>query len=122
LVPWLHNVKNSCCLGNWLPDNTDIPPFHYDSLCHFDFQNPSDLAKAYAYREAEVPFVVYNMPELDSVVRNWHNLDYLQSKLGTKTEHRTETSESNHFMYWSGGKKNNKYKEWKPPTGLPCLA
>jgi hypothetical protein len=107
------------CAGNWLPDNTDIPPFHYDSLCHFDFQNPAELKQAFAYRDAEVPFLAYNLPDLNNVVKNWHNLDYLQSKLGgKKAKHRTETSEDNHFMYWSGGKKSNTYKEWKPPTGI----
>jgi hypothetical protein len=41
-------------LDNWNADNTEIPAFHYDSLCHFDYQNVTDLEKAMAYRTAEV--------------------------------------------------------------------
>ncbi len=70
------------------------------------------------YRKAEVPFVVYNIPEVDEVVKKWNNLDYLQRKLGYN-KYRTETSVNNHFMYWnSGGAKKKQYKDWKPPTGI----
>jgi hypothetical protein len=69
-------------LTNWNTDNTDIPSIHYDSLCHFDYSNPEQLKQAYAYRDAEVPFVVYNVPEVDAVVKKWSNLDYLQQRLG----------------------------------------
>ena len=114
--PKAYNIKT--LTNNWLPDDTVIPPVHYDSLCHFDYQNPIENAKAFAYRDAEVPFVMYNLPELDTVVKNWHNLDYLQAKLGKKAKFRTETSNDNHFMYWSGSRSNPKYKDWKPPTGV----
>ena len=69
-------------LSNWNPDNTVIPATHFDSLCHFNYSDPVQLQQAYDYREAEVPFVVYNVPEVDDVVRKWSNLDYVQEKLG----------------------------------------
>ena len=69
-------------LNNWNPDNTVIPSQHYDSLCHFNYSDPVQLQQAYDYREAEVPFVVYNVPEVDDVVRKWSDLDYIQEKLG----------------------------------------
>ena len=103
---------------NWNPDNTEIPPFHYDTLCHFDRQNETEYNYAMNYRRAEVPFVVYNIPEVDEVVKKWNNLDYLQRKLGYN-KYRTELSTSNHFMYWnSAGSKKKTYKDWKPPTGI----
>lgn len=105
---------------NWNTDVTDIPTFHYDSLCHFDYQNATDNGKILAYRTAEVPFVVYNIPEVDTVVKNWNNLDYLHKKLGAK-QYRTETSKSNHFMYWHSTGKNlrgNDGKKWEPPTDI----
>ena len=108
--------------NNWNPDSTDIPPKHYDTLCHFDYQNQTQLDYAYTYREREVPFVVYNIPEVDEVAKKWNDIDYLQRKLGKKS-YRTETSPDNHFMYWRGGSNavNKDGKKWKPPTGLVSL-
>ncbi len=103
-------------LNNWNADSNQIPPFHYDSLCHFDYQNRSELEAAFAYRAKEVPFVVYNIPEVDNVVRKWNDIRYLTKLLGSKA-YRTETSKDNHFMYWSGGKKA-KAMNWKPPTEI----
>lgn len=106
--------------SNWNTDNTDIPAYHYDALCHFDFQNPVDNKKAWTYRTAERPFVVYNIPEVNEVSKKWNDIDYLHSKLGSKA-YRTETSRSNHFMYWNGGGSRmlrGSTVKWTPPTGL----
>jgi hypothetical protein len=106
-------------LKNWNSDTTEIPNFHYDSLCHFNYQNTTELQQAYNYREAELPFVVYNVPQVDEVVKKWSNIDYLHKKLGKKS-YRTETSKDNHFMYWHGGGGKNLRgkdgKKWEPPT------
>jgi hypothetical protein len=106
-------------LKNWNSDNTEIPPYHYDSLCHFNYLNVTEVQIALRYREIEVPFVMYNIPEVDDVVKKWNNLDYLSSKLGSKA-YRTETSTSNHFMYWRhvGGSFLRGNKNWKPPTSV----
>eukprot|EP01038_Epipyxis_sp_PR26KG_P007811 gene7811-10609_t len=108
-------------VNNWNTDNTEIPPVHYDALCHFNYRNQTQLEQVYAYRAAEVPFVVYNIPELDEVVRKWNDLDYLSKLLGKKP-YRTETSISNHFMYWrnAGGSflRTSEGKKWKPPTDV----
>jgi Cupin-like domain len=109
--------------GNWNTDSTEIPPFHFDSICHFDYRNQSELDAAYMYRKAEVPFIVYNIPAVDEIVKKWNDIDYLQKKLGKKT-YRTETSKDNHFMYWrSGGSflRGKDGKKWKPPTGLESV-
>ena len=50
--------------NNWNTDSTEIPPQHYDALCHFDYQNATQLQQAYNYRAAEKPFVVYNMTSM----------------------------------------------------------
>ena len=108
-------------LKNWNADNTEIPPFHYDSLCHFNYMNATEVQIALNYRDKEVPYVMYNIPEVDGVVKKWNNLDYLSEKLGSKS-YRTETSESNHFMYWrhasSAFLRTREGKGWKPPTSV----
>jgi hypothetical protein len=107
--------------NNWNPDDTAIPPRHYDALCHFDYQNSSQLEAAFNYRAAERPFVVYNIPELDDIVRKWSDVDYMHKLLGSK-KFRTETSESNHFMYWKRARgsflRTKEGKQWKEPTGI----
>ena len=107
-------------INNWNPDNTEIPAKHYDTLCHFDYQDPVQNKLAFEYRDAEVPFVVFNVPEIDAVVKKWSDLDYLQKKLGSKT-YRTEKSDSNKFMYWNAGKQSARSKKelnWKEPTEI----
>eukprot|EP01035_Chromulina_nebulosa_P035954 gene35954-48366_t len=107
--------------NNWNTDSTEIPAAHYDSLCHFDYKNSSQLLQAQRYRAAEVPFVVYNIPEVDNVVHKWNNVDYLSRLLGKKS-YRVEASVSNHFMYWNNARGNflrtPKGKDWKPPTEI----
>lgn len=107
--------------NNWNTDSTEIPPVHYDSLCHFDHSNATQLASAYLYRAAEKPFIVYNIPEVDAVVRKWNDVDYMHKLLGNK-KYRTETSEDNHFMYWRQAKgsflRTAEGAGWKPPTSI----
>ena len=103
-------------LDNWNPDDTDIPRVHYDSLCHFDYQR--EFNKAMNYRMAEKPFVVYNIPEVEEVVRKWSDLDHLSELLGGSKEHGAQTSKDNHFMYWREVSKAKKLRlGFVPPTG-----
>jgi hypothetical protein len=102
-------------VNNWNPDNTEIPAQHYDTLCHFNFQVKEQLALAFEYRNAELPFIVYNVPEIDEVVKKWSDMDYLHSKLGSR-KYRSETSKDNHFMYWNGRANEATAKNWKEPT------
>ena len=109
-------------LNNWNADSADLPIRHYDSLCHFDYQNATQAQQALNYRLAEVPFIAYNIPELDKAVKKWNDFDYLSDHLGHK-KYRTETSKNNHFMYWrkalAGSAdflQSNKGKEWSEPT------
>jgi hypothetical protein len=49
-------------LQHWHVDSTSIPASIHQGLCVFDWEIES--AKAQAYREAEVPFVVTNHPDV----------------------------------------------------------
>ena len=111
-------------VNNWNPDNTEIPAQHYDTLCHFNYQNKEQKALALEYRNEEVPFVVYNVPEIDEVVTKWSDMDYLHSRLGSK-KYRSETSKDNHFMYWNGHKNaatvTTGGKAWEEPTKFVAM-
>lgn len=106
-------------LDNWNTDSTVIPEKHFDSLCHFDYTNETQVQYAYAYRAAERPFVVYNIPEVDEVTQKWVSTDYLKQRLGNE-KYRAERSKSNHFMYWRHASNSwlqtSEAKGWQEPT------
>lgn len=107
-------------LDHWNPDDTSIPEYHYNSLCYFDYQ--TELHKALNYRNAELPFIIYNIPEVEDVVQRWNNLNYLESKIGPYKRYKTATSQDNHFMYYNKPDTKGKYKDqygnpWVKPTG-----
>ncbi len=103
-------------LDNWNADDTTIPPFHYNSLCYFDYK--TEFTKALNYRNAELPFVVYNHPEVLETVEKWGDLNYLNSKVGPGKKYKTASSKDNHFMYYSGVKNKGKHK-WVDQHGKP---
>lgn len=101
-------------LRNWNPDDIAIPERHHNTLCRLDFQK--DAAKAQRYRDAEVPFVVYNIPEFDATVQRWNEPGYLDRKLGDEKYH-VEVSKNNHFLYYRlGRKKRKQLNGYVPPT------
>jgi hypothetical protein len=98
---------------NWNADDTQIPPVHFDSLCHFDYV--TEYHKAERYQRAELPFVVYNYPDVDDSVREWSDLEYLRRKIG-KDDYKTEVSDNNHFMFFRNARNGKTPEGWKPPT------
>lgn len=101
-------------LRNWPPDTITVPPRHFFSLCRFDYKDPADLERAYALRDAELPFLVYNNPDADRVTRAWSTPGFLERKLGSK-RYRTERSDDNHFMYFNQGGGRG-LRGWTRPT------
>lgn len=89
-------------LDHWKPDDINIPKdlTIHQGICVFDFEK--DYEKALNYRKKEVPFVVSNDPAVQDTAKRWMAPGYLQRMLGD-VQHRTEYSESNHFMYWNAG-------------------
>jgi len=89
-------------LDHWPPDNVNIPEdlTVFQGLCVFDFEK--DYEKALNYRRMELPFVVSNDPAVQDTAKRWMAPGFMDRLLGD-TKHRTEYSESNHFMYWNAG-------------------
>jgi hypothetical protein len=42
------------------------------------------IEQAYAYREAEKPFILYNVPSLDAAAARWQNPSYISEHLGNE--------------------------------------
>lgn len=99
---------------NWNPDDISIPARHYNTLCRIDYQK--EYEKALRYRDAEMPFIVYNVPQFEKAVEKWNTPGYLERKLGDGKYHVT-ISKDNHFMYYHLGKKKKRaIPGYVPPT------
>jgi len=117
-------------LNNWDPDDTR-PELWETSAAHpdhhlprdkrgvvrrLDFQNEEDMALALQYRQQEVPFVVFNVTELDAAVGKFSVRSLLQS-FGS-VPRAAERSDNNHFMYYSAKlsvKAALAYSDWRAP-------
>lgn len=100
-------------LKDWNPDQADPPSEFTETLMHFDYSNVTEREWALNYRNEELPFKVYNVPEFEQVSEKW-TTKYLKSKLlGSRTT--AEKSKNNHFMFWHSGKPKS-VKDYKPPT------
>ena len=91
-------------LDHWNPDDHEIPEdlTIYQGICVFDYEK--DYDKVLNYRKKEVPFVVSNDPAVQETAKRWMAPGYMDRLMGD-VRHRTEYSESNHFMYWNAGAK-----------------
>ena len=101
----------------WNPDIVEPPTTFVETLQHFNYSDPAERAVAAKFRDAELPFKIYNSPEIDHVVDLWTD-EYLTEQLDGKHAH-VEKSDNNHFMYWTA--KNGRWGKlanWVPPTEI----
>lgn len=104
----LYNV-----IKNWNPDDAEVPITFKERLQHFDYSNVEERKIALAYREKELPFKLYNVPEFIEASILWND-DYLTTQFTSwKLSPHIEQSKDNHFMFWGGFGKT--YKGLKPP-------
>ncbi|KAL7498097.1 hypothetical protein ACHAWT_009859 [Skeletonema menzelii] len=107
-------------LRNWMPhDFTTIAPANrqiYQGLCVFDYTTQYDAALT--YRNAELPFIIRNDPNVMSVARRWEDdTEYLHNALGDERLFRTERSPVNDFMWYRLRGKGTKPRGFvKPPN------
>ena len=102
---------------DWNPDNPDMPSNFNETLQHFDYMNPEDMTIALKFRDAEVPFKIYNVPEFSETSKKWTD-EYLLTVLKYSRNH-VEKSKNNHFMYWV--RKQSTPKDFKPPTEIMLM-
>ena len=67
--PKYDNLLNT--VTNWNPDEPVVPNNFKETLMHFNYSNPIERQMALEYREAELPFKVYNIPEFKHTQDLW---------------------------------------------------
>jgi len=102
---------------NWNPDNVDIPTNFKESLQHFDYGNPIERAIAEKYRNAELPFKLFNISHFNEVSSLWTDAYLLENLPQIKHQSHIELSKSNHFMFWAY-KGLRRVTNFVPPTTL----
>lgn len=98
----------------WNPDVPEQPVKFVETLQHFNYSDLHERAMAERFRNAELPFKVYDVPEFMNIHEKWNN-DYLNEVLKNEKPH-VERSKSNHFMYWT--RKRNLGRDYKSPTDV----
>eukprot|EP01041_Mallomonas_annulata_P005106 gene5106-10219_t len=102
-------------LQKWSPDDVNISASYSDTLRIFDFSMPSERSIAKLYRDAELPFKVFNTIYLNKAVLKWTD-DYILKHAKGKG-FAVEKSKSNHFLFWNTNFKNSTlYPNFIPPT------
>ena len=115
--------KLGTLLTKWNPDDTAdkmwthsvAHPDKGQGIPRFNFMNQSEARLAKAYEAASLPFILYNIPELnDAAVNGGFNSAHLASTYG-KSARNVERSNDNHFTYYHKLKTAwSSYPEWTP--------
>ena len=103
-------------VSGWNPDVPDPPEVFRETLMHFNYSNPVERGYAEKFREAELPFKLYDVPEFTAASQLWDDT-YLENQFhGDIHGKHVEKSKNNHFMYWTGHRRSYGNGDWKPPT------
>jgi hypothetical protein len=97
-------------LTNWPVDEVNPPLNIHSSLCYLNYRDVPQRELALQYRKAELPFIIYGVPEHERAVSKW-TWDYLKEKI--PTEQSVDVSDTNHMMFW---RKSYKHPQGTPPT------
>jgi hypothetical protein len=101
-------------VDRWNPDVSDLPERFIERLQHFNYSSLYERKLSEVFRNAELPYKLYNVPEVDVVSKRWTDT-YLRKNFKSQTYH-VEKSTSNHFMYWN--MRSSFDKDFVPPTSL----
>lgn len=97
----------------WNPDLPENPsPVFKEELFHFNYSNERERSMAIQFRNAEVPFKIYDIPELDRISALWTD-QYLSKSIDYS---HVERSKDNHFMFWKLNSWKRSDRDYKPPT------
>ncbi|TDH69559.1 hypothetical protein CCR75_005028 [Bremia lactucae] len=90
---------------NWKPESTKhVPATIFNSLCHFNVSDHNEFRLAQVFREMEVPFVTYGIPELTAASERWTD-EYLMKQLRATAQFKVHVANDSHFMYFTKDKR-----------------
>jgi len=69
-------------LKSW-PQDEDYSATIHESLQHFNYSNPTELEMAKRFRDAKLPFKLYDIPEVDAAAKKWTD-DYVGQMFGDR--------------------------------------
>ena len=67
-------------IEKWSPDDPEVPEHFHETIQMFNYSNKRERDIALSFRQAEVPFKLYDVPEIDKVVDLWTD-DYLMKQM-----------------------------------------
>lgn len=102
----------------WNPDDPEPPTTFKETIQRFNYSDELERSYAEKFRNAELPFKMYDIPDILMVTRKWDD-EYLKQKMKYASAH-VEESKSNHFMYWNGNRDRN-VRQYVPPTDLVSM-
>jgi hypothetical protein len=70
------------------------------------------MSIAQSFRDNELPFKIFNIPDLDTLKYKWND-KYLKQQMSKETI-SVEKSKNNHFMYWNMRLESK--SDYIPPT------
>ena len=78
-------------MKRWPQDDIDNPPIPFqEKLLHFDYMDPIQREAAEKFRDAKVPFKVYNVPDIISAGVKWSDDSYVATGFKHKKSSRGE--------------------------------
>jgi hypothetical protein len=89
-------------LKTWPTTDLSVSTNTEEKLPRFDFSNENEMKEALDLRMKEVPFKVYNIPDLAQVGELWND-DYLRSQMADHA-FKVKESEGNFFMWHDAAK------------------
>lgn len=108
-------------LNDWNPDEINIPTSFKETIYHLDYGNPLERGLSVLFRQAELPFKIFNVSSIITPSLKWND-QYLLENIEKDRSSRsivvhTEESKDNHFLFWK--LTNKQYsKEYNPPTKI----
>ena len=88
-------------MDHWPQDQDFDGTVLEESLLHFNYSNPDEMRMAEQLRDAELPFKLYNVPDLDAANEKWTDeyvslmFDSRPSRVGNKKHHASSSGSSN---------------------------
>jgi hypothetical protein len=86
-------------MKEWNHDEDNLGTIR-ESLQHFNYSDPIQLAMAVRYREAEVPFKLYDVPEVREASRKWTDQYVAAGFMSPAASGHAQESPNNYFAFF----------------------